>query len=547
VTVNTPDLPRKHGSRKLLVLALDAAEPTLLRSWADDGTLPNIAALMAEGLSARTRSVEALFVGATWPSFATGVNPGEHGFCWIDRLVPGTYRTRTAGPADLARRMTLWEILAKAGRRSLVLDVPLSRPSGISTGIQVVEWGVHDALFGFQTEPPAVANEILATVGAHPAPANCDADHRTAAESRAFADQLARGARARSVLTRALLAREPWDFAIQVFSESHCAGHQLWHFHDPSHPAYDPAITAREGDLVRLVYCAIDEAVGEIVRAVDRNTTIVLMALHGMSCMAGSGPLLNDILARLGVMTPGSGEPGVMAPTRPPAPLSLTSRMVRAVRSSYRRIPERIRRPLYDARERIGRNWLGRGVPLNIDPARSHCFKYDLGPAVSGIRLNLVGREPEGLLQPGDAAERFCAQLTGELLELVDPDSGRRLVRRVSRKEELFHGARMDDLPDLFVEWDLDCPVGTVGAGEGRNAMMKAWSPRIGLIEMPNRTGRTGEHRIGGMIVARGPGIAPGELSREVSTLDLAPTFARMLDCEMPDVDGRPVEELLRS
>ena len=47
------------------------------------------------------------------------------------------------------------------------------------------------------------------------------------------------------------------------------------------------------------------------------------------------------------------------------------------------------------------------------------------------------------------------------------------------------------------------------------------------------------------MFVALGDGIEPGRMKRTVSIMDFAPTITRMLDVEMRDVDGRPIEELL--
>ena len=46
------------------------------------------------------------------------------------------------------------------------------------------------------------------------------------------------------------------------------------------------------------------------------------------------------------------------------------------------------------------------------------------------------------------------------------------------------------------------------------------------------------------MFVATGPGVQPGTLARTVSIMDFAPTLCRMLDVDLPDVDGRPIPEL---
>ena len=545
------------ATRRLLVLALDAASPELLRSWAEDGTLPNIAELFATGLVANTRSVDGLYHGATWPSFFTGHDPSSHGIYWSDRLRLGTYRTQGRTPGDLATLKTLWEILSDAGHRVLVLDVPLASRSPDLNGLQVVEWGVHDGTFGFQTTPRRLKREIVRTVGAYPAPSSCDA-RRSLDEYRLFVDQLARGAAARAELTCSLLAREPWDFAIQVFSETHCAGHQLWHFHDPTHPAFDNSVNFEAGDLVKEVYVAVDRAVGEILAGLARDTAVVLVALHGMSYACGSSLLLPEILTRLGVMSSGldgsegSGDGVGGASTaeqdavrRRGSGSASRSGQGFGIRAAYHRLPKAIRGPLYDLRQLIAQA-LGMGSPIDIDPSRTKAFYvgFGVGTTFSGIRLNLRGREPAGTVEAGEA-ERFCERLTRDLLDVTDPDSGWPLVRNVLRTADLFGGPRLDELPDLLVEWDPDRPRGTTATGTGAASVWKAYSERVGQIEKVNSYCRTGEHRVEGLLVARGPGITPGRLVREVSNLDLAPTFARFFGCVMPSTDGRIIPELL--
>jgi hypothetical protein len=82
---------------------------------------------------------------------------------------------------------------------------------------------------------------------------------------------------------------------------------------------------------------------------------------------------------------------------------------------------------------------------------------------------------------------------------------------------------------------------------EGQTEVTGIASPRIGEIRRPYDYCRTGDHRPGGFFVARGPGLAPGRLSRTVSVLDFAPTFCEILGVEMPDADGSPIGELVES
>ena len=520
-------------SPRLLVLAIDAANPDLVERWAADGTLPHLRGLMAEGLSGRCRSVDGFFVGSTWPSLYTAVSPARHGHHSLVQLRPGTYELYRPQDEALVHAPPFWEHLARGGLRTAILDVPLSRLSPQLQGVQTVEWGAHDALYGFRARPAALEGEILARFGPHPLGPCCDAERRTAADWRDFVDRLERGVALKRDLTRFLLAREPFDFALQVFTEAHCAGHQAWHLHDATHPAHDAALAAAVGDPLRRVYAAVDAAIGEIAASAP-DATLVVLSGHGMSYWYGAQFLLRDVLVRLGATA-----------ALPIAPKTVRQRAVDLAGDAWLALPAPVRRALGPLKARV---WRGDAEPpapsLGVDAAASRCFPVSNGLAVGGIRLNLAGREPQGLLRPGAEADAFCAELAAELLALRDALTGRALVRAVRRTRELWRGDHEGDLPDLLVEWSDDAPTGSTALAGGRAATVRATSPKLGVLEAANAYGRTGEHRPEGFFVARGAGIRRGHLARTVSTLDFAPTFCARLGLPMTNVDGRVIEEV---
>src|SRR5215475_12566915 len=112
---------------KVLVLAIDAANPVLLQEWAKDGTLPNIHMLLSRGLVGNTRSIDGFYVGSTWPSFYTGVTPARHGFHYLVQLRAGTYDFYRPAGEGIVKCDPFWSYLSRAGRRVAILDVPLSR------------------------------------------------------------------------------------------------------------------------------------------------------------------------------------------------------------------------------------------------------------------------------------------------------------------------------------------------------------------------------------------------------------------------------------
>jgi predicted AlkP superfamily phosphohydrolase/phosphomutase len=423
--------------------------------------------------------------------------------------------------------------MSDAGCRVAVLDVPLTRLESELNGVQTVEWGSHDSLYRFQSSPPDLVTELLTRHGAHPTASGCDAERKTARDYADFVEALVRGIATKATWTRELLARGGWDLFTQVFSELHCVGHQCWHIHNTEHPAFDASLAVELGDPMRTVYQAVDRALGDLLGAAG-NARVVVFSSHGMSHRFGAQFLLADILVRL----------GVTAPPRPDA----TAVVARVARSAaavvWRRLPHALRRPLGVVRERARARSVAPPAPsIPADAPLSLCFPLNNGLAVGGIRLNLVGREPYGRLHVGSEAREFCDRLERDLLEIRDDRNGGPLIARVLRTADHFHGPHHDELPDLLVEWNDEVATGSTAIGSGAGAVVRASSPKIGMIEGANDYGRSGEHRPGGWFVATGPGIVPGTLA-PVSVLDLAPTFARMLGLNMPGCDGSVIPAL---
>jgi predicted AlkP superfamily phosphohydrolase/phosphomutase len=517
---------------RLLVIGIDAASPDLLDAWTADGTLPALEALTKRGLVGRTRGMDGFFVGSTWASLYTGTNPAQHGLHYQMQLVPGSYRLENRAAGAFVERDPFWRVLSRAGKRVAVLDVPLSRIEPEINGVQVVEWGGHDAFFGYSTLPPELASVIETRFGAHPAGASCDAERRSAGDYQRFTASLVSGVERKGAWSAALLARGGWDLFMQVFTESHCAGHQCWHLHDPAHPAHDSNVAAITGDPLRTVYRAIDREIGALVEAAG-DAHVIVFAAHGMASRYGAHFLLRDVLFALGVAAP--------------APRLLRERVRDAAGRVWHALPERVRALAGPLRRRVmSGSAIHSSTPgIGVDPDRSFCFPLANGLAVSGIRLNVEGREPSGTLAPGERADRFVEQLERDLLAIVDDASGAPLVKRVLRTRALYEGEHLDALPDLLVEWNENIANGSTALGSGAGARVSARSSRIGTIEGANDYGRSGEHRPGGWLVASGPGVSHGRLDRDPSLLDLAPTFARILGVELPGAAGTPIAEIV--
>lgn len=517
-----------------LLLALDACDAVLAQRLAATGQMPALARLLADGMVADTIAPAGFFVSANWPTIFTALAADRHHYtCW-DGVAPGTYTYGETTPRQIAGT-PFWETLSDAGRRVAVLDVPHSRVCRPLDGIIVTEWGCHDRHFGTASHPADLAATLSARFGAHPigtAPerrngqfAPCDFLHRddlhrTAAEDAALYADLVTGLACKQVASTALLRESRWDLFLNVHSEAHCAGHQFWHHHDRTHPAHDPARAAALGDPVVDIYRQLDASIAAHLDAAGPDALVYLLLSHGMGPHYDGTLLLDPVLRALEATVDGvaRGWRGRLAQAAlAPLPGALRRLAGRAAAPFIRRrlsAPPLVRRG-WDLSDIAERRWFS--APNNT--------------VAGAVRLNLAGREPAGRVTP-DEVDGVLGWLADRLRELVNVDTGRPAVRRVTRTD-VAYPRRGDDLPDLLVEWDDSAPLARV------------WSPTIGVVEGAADHWRSGDHRRHGLLVARGHGITPGRQPDRMPVVDIAPTIAAALGVRLPGVDGQPVAALV--
>jgi predicted AlkP superfamily phosphohydrolase/phosphomutase len=389
--------------------------------------------------------------------------------------------------------------------------VPKAGLSEQLNGIQAVDWIAHGPVYKrLVTWPPEFAEELAAEFGRDPLP-SCDRPGgRDAAEHAALRDQLLDRVRQKERCAVHYLGREPWDLFITVFADPHCVGHQCWHLRDPSHPMHDAEARALVGDPVVDVYTAIDEAIGRIAAAAGPNADVIVFSGTGMAANYSGNHVLDEILRRLEGRTA----------------LRRLDWLTRAKRALKSRIPSDVRKRLNYTVRRI-EDAAARG-----DRERRRCFAVPHNDISGAVRVNLVGREPNGHVQPGAEYDAFFAQLRRDILEIRNLDTGNPIATDVVRIDEICTGAHLGELPDFFVLWSREAPIERIS------------SPKIGTIEFVHRGNRTGDHRPESIFVAAGPHVIPGP-TEPVSILDFAPTLATLHGATLPDADGQLIPALL--
>jgi predicted AlkP superfamily phosphohydrolase/phosphomutase len=476
---------RPVSRRRVLAVGVDAAEPRLVLDLIERGELPALRRLRDEGHWASVRSPAHIGSGAVWPTFYTGTHPHRHGVTgeWIWRP-----DAMSVVPPPLDRLRPFWGSLDDALTMGL-LDVPLAPHVGLSRGFEITEWGGHDAV---QDRPSISPPEIVPAVEAdHPfAAGRLQAREHDRVDPAGLASGCVEGAALRGELATRLLERVRPDLSILVFGEVHRAAHHLWHTVEPDDPLYDDLSPAESngGPSLVDVYREVDSQIGRLADAMGEDAAVVVFSLHGMGPSRGIAmSLLEAAVRELGFAQPARTRlgRGVLAAAKRSTPDALK-------RLYYRRVPN-------TARYRVA----GPTMMPALDWSRTRAFALP-SDQHGWVRVNLRGREAEGVVAPGDY-ETTCEELRQALGGLRTED-GRRIVRDVIRGDP--GGGPPAMLPDLVVHWSdaaFERPVRV------KDPAIEAW---------PMVPQRTGQHRFDGFCLARGLDDPPGD-GLEASELHL--------------------------
>jgi predicted AlkP superfamily phosphohydrolase/phosphomutase len=173
--------------------------------------------------------------------------------------------------------------------------------------------------------------------------------------------------------------------------------HMLWRNMDESHPMHGASDLRFSGYLADL-YQRMDGLVGKVLPAIDDDTLLLICSDHGFA-QFGRQFHLNTWLREQGY-------------------LNLKAGAERKEHTSH----------------------------LDIDWSRTLAY----GMGFNGLYLNLRGREASGIVQPGQVAD-LSNRLTRELRAVVDPETGKRPVAQVYRRDAMYIGEATPEMPELFV------------------------------------------------------------------------------------------------
>lgn len=510
----------------VVIFGLDALDVDLLSRWVDEGRLPTLARLMDEGAFARLESTRNLFSDAPWPTLNAGVTPAKHAFFNHLQLRRGTLDIERTD-AHHCRVLPFWQYLRGTGLRAVVVDVPKTFPVEGLDGVQICGWGEHYPLLRSPASIPSDRiGRCLSRYGEFPHPPEL-IDPPSRDWERRTRDALLEAVDRKRRVTEDLLDEERWDLFFSVFSEVHYADHQFLHLMDAGHWAHEPDAPEDLKGALAAVATRADEAMGRLLEKIPVGANWFVISVHGIEPNFTGNHLMEEVLTRLGYTVPAehvratNAVGRILARTaalREKIPLSVRERI-------NRRLPERLHDRAHASAFEGTRDW-----------SRTRAFLLPSDHFQALLSLNLVGREPLGVVRPGAEAEALLDRLCDDLMRLTNPATGRPAAAGVVRTADVYQGPNLSELPDLIVQWAREAPIDSLE------------HPDVGTISAERYPVRKSQHSPDGFLIAGGPGIAEGRRIDAARTIDFAPTVLHLLGQPVPEeLDGRVLVEALRS
>jgi predicted AlkP superfamily phosphohydrolase/phosphomutase len=504
------------GPRKRVVFAgIDGATWDIIEPMVADGELPNLAAMVREGVTGPLKSTVPPNSSLAWCSFQTGVHPGKHGVFFFREQRHGSYQ-RPVVSWDSVQSPSIWKLASEHGKKVCVITMPLTFPVEPVNGCMIGGLLTPDRHSDF-IHPPELRAELEAAIGDVPADNEPEALFHSGGEAAAVKSLYHVIEQITRMAEFALDKYDPDLFAI-VYRQVDLTSHQAWCFQDPEWQKANPGKWEARKDMLADAYRAVDAAFGRIR---EKAKTLDGEVAFGTCSDHGFGPLsyryfMNKWLVDNGYLVLKQG--------------AVASRRRLWWKRKWHGLLRRT-----GLLRRMAEKGKARHVPQEqvymdmIDWSRTRAYSSFSG-GEDIVLVNLKGREPEGIVEPGAAYEALRDELVEKLPGMRAPD-GARIISRAFKREDLWQGEQVHMAPDIqCVTVDTACNM--------------APDPLHPVVAEPAVEGRPAMHRINGIYGWEGAGIfRAGERIAGPQIADMAPTILHLLGLPVEDVmDGRVMD-----
>lgn len=497
---------------KMLVVGLDGATFRIIQPLIQKKRLPHLKKILEGGCWAYLCSTIPPVSACAWSSFMTGKNPGKHGIFHWRTYNPFKY---TSQDKELINNQGLmgtafWDFLGESDYRVGVITVPVTYPVWEINGIMLAGYPCPDKELNY-TYPEDYAAHLKESY-------NFQVDYYLKTPDKEIIQNGLNMLEKRTTLAMKMIEKERLDVCVLVLGEIDRAQHDFWKFTDPSFKAYHGTKEDILRESINMHYEACDRQVGRLLEMCTDETTVIIMSDHGGAAHPPQYFYTNTWLRERGYLT----EKKEIIKKE-----GLLKNMITKARRVFP-FEEKLKQILPES---IIDRVRSVGLELsNIDWDKTQAYRFPMYHPAEGIEINLKGRQPEGIVEPGEEFDELRALLKNDLLSAKDQISGKRIVKSAFFKEELYKGQFLDIAPDIIF----------LLSGEYTMSEHLRKGEYVEKVDLDSLEKYNGVHAMEGIFIAYGKNIAKDRKIDKVEITDIAPTVLYTMGVSIPkDMDGK--------
>ena len=486
---------------KVMVVGLDGASFNFIGPFCEQGVMPNLDRFMQLASHGDLVSAYPPITPAAWVTFMTGKLPGKHHVLDFEqfRFEDNSLRYNTSADIHAA---TIWRMVSDAGRKVAAINVPMTYPPEEVNGILIAGHNVPnpDSPYTYPEDFKAkLLEQIPDYLQVKPARGNIE----DTAIFESFLKAQMKTVDHYYEATRLVDAQIEWDLLMTVFPHTDM-GHHVWRYMDPE---ISPRYPQRR-ERIMSIFTQLDEALGKLFALADeREAQVVIMSDHGHGGQVG-WVRANKLLQKWGYIT-------------------MTGKCQWFIRRMVReyqkwRYKDKYTRPARLVDEKLGIDW------SRTMAAVCHTAMWGF------LYLNVRGRQPEGIIEPGEEYEACRNDLIERFLAEKDPVTGEPLFTEVIKPEMAYGESPLSwDCPDLLLAPQEGVKVNRRTRGK--------WT-----VKHTNPATAEGTHLLHGLWMAAGETIKTGQ-NFQANIQDIAPTLLTMLGIPvLKDMDGEVLFDIFQ-
>ncbi|GAN34846.1 alkaline phosphatase family protein [Candidatus Brocadia sinica] len=507
---------------KIVIIGLDGATWDIIHPMIRKGQLPTFKYLIENGSYGNLNSTIPPLSAPAWTSAFTGVNPGKHNIFDFFTIRNDNYELRNVTSND-RKTPAIWNILDTYGMTSGIFNMPMTYPPEAVNGFMVAGLGTPDTNSNF-IYPASLKEELKNYL--HGLQFSIDVGTIMGGREDAFLDELYKVTDIQEKAVHYLYNKYQPDLFMAVFDELDRIQHFFWRHMETSHPLHDPKKSQKYKDAIEDYYQHLDIAMKRFLDTLPEDTTVMIVSDHGFGGLHKDF-YINKYFYDMDILS-----------LKPKPPLSINTELLRAIKTTLKKLTYKMG---------VGR-WVDRMIPdwlrlKSLTPTVdtglgsvdwSQTKAYFCSLSGQNVWINLKGRQPEGIIEPGKEYEALRDQIIEKLYTIKDPKTSKNIIQKVYRREEIYTEDLVSNAPDLIIDM-----------AEGY-VIQVGLAPEMLMPAMQYKLYRSGCHRQHGIFIAIGKDIKKNHQVQNAEIIDIVPTVLYLLNKQIPTyMDGKVLTDIL--